>query len=43
VTSISYGGDEAGIVCKLDLGNAYENAAFVSITLSCCRFGGHAV
>ena len=32
VTSISYAGDEGGIVCKLDLGPHVENAAFTSTT-----------
>jgi len=32
ITSISYLGDEGGIVCKLDLGPHVENAAFTSIT-----------
>jgi hypothetical protein len=32
VTWISYAGDEGGIVCKLDLGEAAQNAAFTSIT-----------
>jgi hypothetical protein len=32
VTWISYGGDEAGIVCKLDFGCETESEAFVSIT-----------
>ena len=32
VTWINYAGDEGGIMCKLDLGPAVENAAFTSIT-----------
>ena len=32
ITWISYGGDEAGILCKLDFGPGVENAAFASIT-----------
>jgi len=32
ITSISYAGDEGGIVCKLDLGSEVEKAAFASIT-----------
>lgn len=32
VISISYAGDEGGIVCKLDLRPAVDNAAFTSIT-----------
>ena len=32
VTWIGYGGDEAGIVCRLDFGRETETAVFASIT-----------
>jgi hypothetical protein len=32
VTSVSYSGDEGGIVCKLSFGPTAENAVFASIT-----------
>ena len=32
ITSISYAGDEGGIVCRLDLGGEAKNVTFVSIT-----------
>jgi hypothetical protein len=32
ITGMHYMGDEAGILCKLDLGPKVDNVAFVSIT-----------
>jgi hypothetical protein len=32
VTSVSYAGDEGGIMCRLDFGPGYDNAVYTSIT-----------
>ncbi len=32
ITSVSYAGDEGGIMCKLDFGPAQENAIYTSLT-----------
>lgn len=32
ITSVSYAGDEGGIMCKLDFGLAKENAVYTSLT-----------
>jgi hypothetical protein len=32
ITSVSYAGDEGGIMCRLDFGPEYENVVYTSIT-----------